>query len=142
MKICIPTMDGREGESIPADHFGSAPYFTFTETEADEYESVPNQGADHAHGSCQPLQFLGDRKVDVVVCRGLGRRALSRLQEAGVEVFVTLEKTAQESVQAFEEGRLRLLDAEEACQGHGHHHGHGQVSSGGGWGRGGGSACR
>jgi predicted Fe-Mo cluster-binding NifX family protein len=148
MKICIPTMDGVGEESTPADHFGSAPYFTFADTEADAYESVPNQGANHVHGSCQPIRYLGDRKVDVVVCRGLGRRALSRLQEAGVEVFVTLEKNARESVKALEEGRLRLLDSEEACQGHGHGHQHGhgngqgQVFFGGGRGRGGGSGCR
>lgn len=154
MKICIPTMDGRGRESTPADHFGSAPYFTFIDTETEDFESVPNRGSDHVHGSCQPIRYLGDRKVDVVVCRGLGRRALSKLQDGGVEVFVTLEKDAEKSVKAFQEGRLMLLDPEEACHGHshgskqGHGSGHSHASShgcghtGGGWGRGGGGGCR
>ena len=127
MRVCIPTMDDRGREGMPSDHFGSAPFFTFVDTDAGTYEAVRNGGASHVHGACQPLSFLGSRGVDAIVCRGLGRRAFSRLAGAGVQVFVTLEKNAEESVAALKEGRLRLLTSEEACHGHGHGvsgHGH------------------
>ena len=61
MKICIPTMDDRGKEGMPSDHFGSAPFFTFVDTETGEYEAVRNGGSSHVHGSCQPLKFLGTR---------------------------------------------------------------------------------
>ena len=118
MKICIPTMDDRGKEGMPSDHFGSAPFFTFVDTETGEYEPVRNGGSSHVHGSCQPLKFLGSRPVDAVIVRGLGRRAFARLADAGVQVFVTLEKNAEQTIAALEDGRLRALSSEEACHGH------------------------
>ena len=118
MKVCIPTMDDRGREGMPSDHFGSAPFFTFVDTETGEYEPIRNGGAGHVHGSCQPLKFLGTRPVDAVIVRGLGRRAFSRLADAGVEVFVTLEANAGETIAAFKDGRLKRLTSDEACHGH------------------------
>lgn len=118
MKICIPTMDDRGRDGMPADHFGSAPFFTFVDTETGEFEPVRNGGSSHVHGSCQPLKFLGSRPLDAVIVRGLGRRAFSRLTDAGVDVFVTLETNAAETVAAFKDGRLKRLTTEGACHGH------------------------
>lgn len=118
MKVCIPTMDDQGKEGMPSDHFGSAPFFTFVDTETGEYEPVRNGGSSHVHGSCQPLKFLGSRPVDAIIVRGLGRRAFARLADAGVQVFVTQEKNAEESIAALEDGRLRPLSSEEACHGH------------------------
>jgi predicted Fe-Mo cluster-binding NifX family protein len=141
MRICIPTMDDRGKEASPSDHFGSAPFFTFVDTDTGEYEAVRNGGASHVHGACQPLKFLGSRPVDAVVCRGLGRGAFARLAEAGVKVFVTLESDAQETVRALDDGRLRALTAEAACHGHdGGMSGHGHGARQGGM-RGGGGCC-
>ena len=140
MRICIPTLDDRGRESTPSDHFGSAPFFTFFDTETEDYESLPNQGADHVHGSCHPLRHLGEGDVDAVICRGLGRRAFAKLSEQGVEVFVTLERNAGDSVKALADGRLRLLTSDQACHGHSHGHSHGH--GGGGWGGGGRGGCR
>jgi len=147
MKLCIPTLDDRGREGTPSDHFGSAPFFTFVDTEADSYEAVRNGGSSHVHGACQPLKFLGSRPVDAVVCRGLGHRAFARLAEAGVEVFVTLEKDVKRTVEAFKDGRLSPLTSEEACHGHSHSHagqghgfrhgGHGGADDSGRVGRGG-----
>ncbi|MCJ7630524.1 MAG: NifB/NifX family molybdenum-iron cluster-binding protein [Longimicrobiales bacterium] len=141
MRICIPTMDDRGKEGVPSDHLGSAPYFTFVDTETGQYEAVPNGDSNHVHGACQPLKFLGTRHIDAMVCRGLGRGAFSRLADAGVQLFLTSEKNAEETVAAFEEGRLRPLTQDAACHGHGHgghgHGGHGHSHGSGGAGRGG-----
>ena len=125
MRICIPTLDDRGLESMPSDHFGSAPYFTFVDTEGGEVEVQPNAGANHVHGACRPLDFLGTRTVDAIVCRGLGKRAFVRLQGSGIEVYVTLEVDVEGTVSAFKDGRLKRLESEEACHGHSHDHGHG-----------------
>ena len=137
MNICVPTMDGRGKEGMPSDHFGSAPYFTFVNTETGEYDAVRNGGSSHVHGACQPSKFLGTRPVDAIVCRGLGRRAFSRLANEGIQVFVTLEKDVEETVAALKDGRLRSLSSEEACQGHGNGHVHSHVHGHGGRGQGG-----
>jgi predicted Fe-Mo cluster-binding NifX family protein len=120
MKVCIPTMDDRGLEGLPSDHFGSAPFFTFIDTDSGEVEAVRNGGANHVHGSCRPLEFLGTRPVDAVVCRGIGRGALSKLQNGGLQVFITLEMSVEKTLGALKEGRLRQMTSDEACQGHSH----------------------
>jgi predicted Fe-Mo cluster-binding NifX family protein len=125
MKLCIPTMDDKGLQAVPSVHFGSAPFFTFVDTDTGEVEAQRNGGDHHAHGACRPLDFLGTRSVDAIVCRGLGRRAFSRLESGGVAVYVSLEKDVEATVAAFKDGRLRHLTSEEACQGHDHDHGHG-----------------
>ncbi len=67
MKICIPTMDDHGLKGMPSDHFGSAPFFTFVDTETGEVETQPNGGAHHVHGACRPLDFLGSCPVDATV---------------------------------------------------------------------------
>lgn len=127
MKLCVPTMDNRGLQGMPSDHFGSAPFFTFVDTESGSVEAVRNGGAHHVHGACKPLEFLGKRPVDAIVCRGLGQRAFGRLQGAGIDIYVTLERDVGTSVEALKAGRLRQLTSEEACHGHGEgdDHGHG-----------------
>ena len=125
MKLCIPTMDDKGLQGMPSDHFGSAPFFTFVDTDTGEVEAQRNGGEHHVHGACRPLDFLGTRPVDAIVCRGLGRRAFSRLENGGISVFVTLEKDVEATVAAFKDGRLRHLTSEEACHGHDHAHGPG-----------------
>lgn len=120
MILCIPTLDDRGVEGTPSDHFGSAPFFTFVDTETGEFETSRNGGAHHVHGACRPLDFLGARTVDAVICRGLGRRAFARLAAGGVRIYQTLESDVGSTVEAFKEGRLEAITAEEACHGHAH----------------------
>jgi predicted Fe-Mo cluster-binding NifX family protein len=127
MKLCIPTLDDRGMDGQPSDHFGSAPFFTFVDTDSGAVEIQNNGGAHHVHGACRPLDFLGTRKVDAIVCRGLGQRAFARLRNGGIGVYVTLEKDVRGTVEAFKDGRLRQLSSDEACHGHGHGHGHEHV---------------
>jgi predicted Fe-Mo cluster-binding NifX family protein len=122
MKLCIPTMNDTGLEGFPSDHFGSAPFFTFVDSDTGEIEAVPNGGANHVHGACRPLDFLGTRQVDAILCRGLGKRAYAKLQAGGIDVFVTLEKDVAGTLEAFKAGRLRQLASEEACHGHSHSH--------------------
>jgi predicted Fe-Mo cluster-binding NifX family protein len=42
MKMCIPTINAEEQFSEVCDRFGSAPYFTIYDFEADTYETVNN----------------------------------------------------------------------------------------------------
>ena len=126
MKLCIPTVNDGGMTGMPADHFGSAPFFTFVDTDTGQVETQRNGGANHAHGTCRPLSFLGSRTVDAIVCRGIGKRAFSRLEEGGIVVYVTLENDVEATVEAFKDGRLKQLTSQEACHGHSHHHGQGQ----------------
>lgn len=123
MKLCIPTVDNRRLQGRLSAHFGSAPYFTLVDSETGSVEVVENHHAEHGHGTCEPSAALENRRVDAVICSGLGRRAFARLNSAGIAVYVSDSAEVSTAVEAFRAGTLRRLTADEACHG-GHRHGH------------------
>lgn len=138
MKICIPTNDDRGLESRASMHFGDAPFFILADVESAGLKVVRNpECRDHRH-SCHHVRLLEAHDVDAVVCEGIGRRALSGLREAGIDVLVPPDRTVSEIVQAVNAGRARRLSADDAwgggrrrhrhrtSGGRGRHHGHGQ----------------
>ncbi len=124
MKICIPTADDRGLDAPLSDHFGSTPCFTFVDTVSGAIEIVEHDRDHHAHGRCDPAAAIGSADARVVVCRGLGRRALERLQALGVQVFVTRETIARRALEAHAAGCVSAMTDDLACGGGGHcdHH--------------------
>ncbi|MGD8728016.1 MAG: NifB/NifX family molybdenum-iron cluster-binding protein [Gemmatimonadales bacterium] len=125
MKICIPTESDAGLEARAYGHFGSAPFFTIVDTATSAVEIISNGGAQHAHGQCNPLNGLKAHRLDAVVCRGMGKRALARLNQAGVSVLLVERDRVADIVDAVNGGETTLLTADHACGGHqhGHHHG-------------------
>jgi len=120
MNICIPTVDDSGMKARLSPHFGSAPYFTIVRAETLEAQSLPNEHAQHEHVACRPTAALAGLDVDVVLCRGLGARALERLRTGGISVMVADEWHVDDALRALREGRARPLLTVDACQG-GHH---------------------
>jgi len=118
MKVCIPTVNGAGQLSQVCDHFGSAPYFTICDLQTDEYETVSNSDLNHEHGTCHPMDNLKDKGIDAVICRGLGRRALQKLNQSGVKVFRTERSTVSDIIEDFSQGRQDEIGPESACQQH------------------------
>lgn len=105
MRICVPTagqggMDDQVGE-----HFGRVPTYTVYDTETGEVEVLANE-SEHMGGMGLPAEHLAQASVEVVVCVGLGRRAVSLLSENGVQVCTGASGTVREAIQAWQEGRL------------------------------------
>ena len=121
MRICIPTIDNREHLSEVCNHFGSAPYFIVYDSEANTYETVDNSDSEHEHGMCRPTLNISEMNVDTVICKGLGRRAIQKLNEAGIRVCKTDLSYVKEIVRSLSETELEEIDASDACQGHGCH---------------------
>ena len=131
MRLCIPTISDAGLESRLSPHFGSAPFFTFVDTDSGEVRAEPNDHAGHEPGRCTPTKGLEGRSLDAVVCRGLGLRALRALSGAGIPVLATESWSVSQALVDVRGGTARPLTAEEACAGehhhrdHHHHHGHG-----------------
>ncbi len=119
MRICIPT-DGEEGlEAAVAGHLGRAPFLTLVDTETGEVAVLPS--APHGEGHCNPTGPLEGRRVDAILCSGVGRGAVVALEKAGIKVLVTQAQRVDEAVEALRSGAVRALSAGEACLGLGHH---------------------
>lgn len=114
MRICVPTegnggLDDRVGE-----HFGRSPTYTIYDTETGEVEILPNT-SEHLGGSGLPAELLAQAGVDVVLCAGLGRRAMALLSQYGIEVYTGAFGTVREALQAWQAGRL---SGAEPCERH------------------------
>jgi predicted Fe-Mo cluster-binding NifX family protein len=117
MRLCLPTVHDHGRTALLSDHFGSAPYFTFVDSESGATEVVPNHHHVHAPGSCDAARSIAAHEVDAVVCLGLGRRALASLADAGIPVFVSRAGSVGAAVDAFVAGQLPRMEAHAACGG-------------------------
>ena len=131
MKLCIPTEDSGGLDARVCAHFGSAPFFTVVDTESEVIELLNNQNVSHSHGDCNPVSSIDSQKVDAVVCGGLGKRALMRLQQSGFEVYLSRSQSVREVVAEQKAGTLHKARVEEACGGHSHGGGSGCGEGGG-----------
>ena len=121
MRICIPTETDAGKEARVYGHFGSAPYFTIYDTEKDVCETVDNSNQHHAHGTCHPMDTFGSKRIDAVVCAGMGVRAIQKLKEAGIQVYKASGATVEEIIEKYQANELEEITLKDACNRHGCH---------------------
>ncbi len=118
MKICIPVESDRGQDSRVFSHFGSAPLFMLVDSDTGLMEPLGNANRGHGHGMCNPLSALGGHAVDAVVVGGIGRRALEKLNAAGVIVYLARHPALSETLRAHSDGVLEEVTPSAACGGH------------------------
>jgi len=132
MRICIPTMDEGGLDARVGEHFGRVPTYTIVDTESGEVDIIQNNTV-HMGGAGYPPDLIHRAGADVMLCGGLGRRAVSSFEELGIMVFVGAVGTVKDAVQMWKAGQLEAATDENACaqhafrgegtgHGHGHHH--------------------
>ena len=119
MNICVPVKEDKGLQSPISLHFGSASLFVVFDTESGAVRALANRNHEHAHGMCQPLLSLEGEKIDGIVVGGIGMGALSKLQAAGIRVFLCGEGTVSDAVDAYRAGALQEASPATACQHHG-----------------------
>ena len=122
MKVCIPTQTNIGQQAEVHAHFGSAPYFTIYDMKEDTCEIVDNSNQHHAHGACHPLTALDGKSIDAVICSGMGKRAIEKLNQAGIRVYRASGAKVQDIVSQYRAGDLEEITTENACGHHGCHH--------------------
>jgi len=101
-------------------HFGSAPYFIIYDDQKDEMEGLDKSNQHHQHGNCHPIEAIGEKKVNFVVCRGMGARAIQGLNAVGIKVFVSRTNTVDETIRAYKENALTEMTLDDSCSHHQH----------------------
>jgi predicted Fe-Mo cluster-binding NifX family protein len=119
MRICIPVEEDGGLESLPYEHFGSAPRFLLHDTDTSETKTICNHDNNHVHGACSPLKALSGHQIDAVIVGGMGARAVAGLQAMGVRVFRSQDGTAEQNIASYLKNQLEELTPENACT---HHH--------------------
>ncbi len=124
MKVCVPTMGENGLDNLVGEHFGRVPTYTIVDLETDDIKVVPNT-SEHMGGRGQPPEIMAKEGVSVMICKGLGRRAITLFEELGIEVYIGASGTVKDAVNAFKQGKLQKAGAADACAQHAfrdHHH--------------------
>jgi predicted Fe-Mo cluster-binding NifX family protein len=121
MRICIPTEDKEGLNAKVFGHFGSAPYFTIYDTEKETFEIIDNTNAHHAHGMCHPIGVIGTSSINVVVCQGMGMRAVQKLNESNIKAYRADGETVAEIIKKQKSNELEEITVQNACAQHGCH---------------------
>jgi predicted Fe-Mo cluster-binding NifX family protein len=119
-KICVPTAGTGGLDDQVGEHFGRVPTYTIVDTATGDIDVVDNT-SEHAGGSGLPADILSELGIDVLLCQGAGRRALSILEEKGIDVCVGVSGNVRQAVGDWQEGKLTGATDADACQRHEFH---------------------
>ena len=110
--------------SIPYNHFGSAPEFVICDLESNDVKTIGNGDLGHEHGKCQPIKALSGEVVDAVVVGGIGKGAIVKLNSMGIKVYQAIEGNIEENINSLKNGELKEFDSNHTCNHDGcsHHH--------------------
>ncbi|MEE8566852.1 MAG: NifB/NifX family molybdenum-iron cluster-binding protein [Candidatus Bipolaricaulota bacterium] len=122
-KVCVPTAAHGGLDDLVGEHFGRVPTYTIYDSETDTVEIIDNT-SEHAGGRGLPGEILSALGIDVLLCSGLGRRAIGILTGNGIEVCVGVNGTAGEAIEAWKKGNLPKASEGDACEKHAFHDHH------------------
>lgn len=122
-KVCIPTASSGGLNDRVGEHFGRVPTYTIYDSETEQVEIVGNT-SEHMGGRGLPGAILAELGIDVLLCSGLGRRAIGILSEKGIEIHTGFTGTAKEALTAWKGGGLSRASEDDACQKHAFHDRH------------------
>jgi len=118
MKICIPIKTNEGLNSQLDDHFGSAAFFLLYDTQTCIFETISNHNSRHQHGMCNPLNVLDSHDVNIVICKGIGARAVKTLQESDIKTFCTNGRVVRDVITQYEQQQINEITVENACKNH------------------------
>ncbi|HHV23405.1 MAG: NifB/NifX family molybdenum-iron cluster-binding protein [Methanosarcina sp.] len=107
MKVCIPTGNDNGMEGIVEQHFGKAPTYIIMDTSTGKVHVIANEN-NHMGGVKLPPEYLHKNDIDIMICGGIGHKALSMFESYGVRGFVGATGTVRETLAAWEAGFLKV----------------------------------
>ena len=119
MKLCIPTLGDGGLDAVVSEHFGRAPTFVVVNMTNNEVHVVANTG-EHFGGLGSVPDLIAGAGADVLICSGLGPRAITAFELLGIEVYVGASGTVQDAIRAFQAGELIEASDATACKEHRH----------------------
>ena len=117
MKIVIPTNNKKGLDDTVAEHFGRCNTYTFLNEKGKVIEIIDNT-SEHMGGRGLPPELMKAHGADVLLCRGLGPRALTLCTHLGIDVYVCQAETVREIFELWKTKKIRKADFEDVCERH------------------------
>lgn len=119
MNICIPVSAEQGFDSPLSPHFGRADAFALINDETNEIRFFQNTGQHHG-GAMTPAELIAKAGAHVVLCGGLGVKAVHLFEQQGIHVYNTASGTVADALNAYKTGKLPEATDATACQEHAH----------------------
>ena len=117
MKIAIPTDNKKGLNDRVAEHFGRCSTYTFLD-EKGEIIEINNNTSKHKGGTGLPPELMKKCGANVLLCKGLGPRALNLCKRFGIDVYVFQAETVKEIFELWKNNRIKKADLEDVCERH------------------------
>ena len=115
--MAVPT-EGKKGlEEKVAYHFGRCETYTILNENGELLEIIDNT-SEHMGGRGLPPELLKKHGVRVLLCQGLGPRAVAMCEQLGIEVYVGEGRNVREMFELWRSGRLEKATMENVCEEH------------------------
>ena len=125
MKICVPTMGNGGLDDWVGEHFGRVPTYTVVDLDTNKVKVIPNT-SHHMGGQVDPPEIMAREGVSVMICQGLGRRAINMFESLGITVYIGASGMVRDAVDMFKKGNLQKASESDGCGKHTfrdrHHH--------------------
>jgi len=110
MIIAIPVNDLSEENTVCVS-FGRAPYFLIYDTESGNSRIIHNSATSAQGGAgIKAAQTVVDCKTEALLTSRCGENAAEVIKSAGIKMYKTSCDSIKENINAFQEGRLNLLE--------------------------------
>lgn len=117
MKIVIPTDDKKGLDSKITEHFGRCKTYTFLDENGTILEIIDNT-SEHMGGQGLPPELMKKNNANVLLCRGLGSRALDLCQKYGIKVYVKNVENVKNIFEMWKENQLQKATSDDVCEDH------------------------
>ncbi|WP_455139259.1 NifB/NifX family molybdenum-iron cluster-binding protein [Candidatus Hodarchaeum mangrovi] len=117
MRLCIPSQAKGGLDDQVGYHFGRVPSYTIFDDSNNEVEIIENSST-HRGGTELPARLLREYNVDIMICGGIGHRAIQLFEQFGIEIYVGAQGTVKEAIEQYNTHKLKIATDKEACQQH------------------------
>jgi len=117
MKIVIPTNNKKGLEDKIAEHFGRCLTYTFINQEGKVVKIIDNI-SEHMGGVGLPPELMKKHGADILLCKGLGSRAINICKKLGIDVYVHQSETVKDIFDLWKNNKLKKASAQDACEHH------------------------
>ncbi len=115
MKIVIPTNNRIGLNDKIAEHFGRCLTYTFLNEKGEVLEVIENV-SEHNGGQGLPPELMKKHGANILLCKGLGSKALDLCKKFDIDVFVFQVETVKDIFELWKTNKLKLASSKDACQ--------------------------
>ncbi len=117
IKIVVPTDNNKGLEDKVALHFGRCNTYTFLDEKGKILEIIKNT-SEHMGGVGLPPELMKKHDANILLCNGLGPRALDLCKQFGIEVYVIKVKTVKEIFLMWKNNKIKKAGLDDICEEH------------------------